>query len=88
MLRACLQVAVPSFLLVPHSQDSFSFQVFVSLSGNHPQCMATVFVLLVQTQTFKLQKSLHTVLEELKKKKKLSAEEQVQAGGYASTVHF
>lgn len=85
MLRACLQVTVPLFLLVPHSQDSFSFHPFTPLSRNHPQCMATVFGLLVQTQTFKLQKSLHTILEELKK---LSAEEQVQAGGYASTVHL
>lgn len=66
MLRAFLQVTVPLFSLVPYFQDSFSFQLFVPLSGNHPQCMATVFGLLVQTRTFKLWKSSHTVLEKLK----------------------
>lgn len=67
MFKALLQVTVPLFQLIPYSQESFIFQVMVPLSGNQSQCMATIFGLLVQTQTFKYNwKSLHTVLEELK----------------------
>lgn len=67
MLRALLQVILPLFPLVPSSQNSFTFQAMVPLTGNHSQCVATVFGLLVQKQTLKYNwKCSHTVLEELK----------------------
>lgn len=88
MLRACLQVAVPSFLLVPHSQDSFFLSGLGFPVGESSPVHGHSIWAAGPNPDIQTPKILAHSFRRAKKKKKLSAEEQVQAGGYASTVHF